>query len=139
MSEAEACVPGMSVVGSKTRVVIADDDADIRLLVEIAVRKAGLELVMAAANGDDAWEAIQTASPDLVILDVSMPGATGLELCRLIRATPALADIRIMLLSAAVDSASQQAGLSAGADLFTVKPFSPRALASHLAVLTVAA
>ena len=63
-------------------VVIADDDADMRMLVEIAVRKAGLALAAVATDGDEAWQFIREHKPDLIVLDVSMPGMSGLDVCR---------------------------------------------------------
>lgn len=125
----------MNQHASSIRVVIADDDADIRALVAIAVRKAGLELVDTSFDGDSAWRSILTFAPDLAVLDVSMPGMTGLEVCRLVRANDALRGIRIVLLSAAVDDASRQAGLDAGATEYLIKPFSPRELADRLSNL----
>ena len=117
------------------RVVIADDDRDIRALVSIAVRKAGLELVAATEDGDAALSAIREFGPDLAILDVSMPGKTGLELCRLVRADDAFSGIHLVLLSAAVDDHARAAGIDAGADEFLTKPFSPRELAAWLSEL----
>jgi DNA-binding response OmpR family regulator len=72
--------------------------------------------------------------PDLAILDISMPEKTGLEVCRELRADDSLGDLRILLLSASVDEASREVGLSSGADYFMIKPFSPRELAAWLAV-----
>ncbi|WP_213813869.1 response regulator transcription factor [Glaciihabitans sp. dw_435] len=115
------------------RVVVADDDSDIRALVAIAVKKAGMEVVAAAEDGDRAWDVVQETRPDLVILDVAMPGMTGIEVCRLIRADASLADVRVLLLSAAVDESSREAGIEAGANDYLGKPFSPRALVSWLA------
>jgi DNA-binding response OmpR family regulator len=122
----------VAVTEGRARVVIADDDPDIRALVSISVRKAGLELVAAAADGDQAWLALQEYHPDLAVLDVSMPGMTGLELCRLVRADTSLAGLRIVLLSAAADDQARAAGIEAGADEFFVKPFSPRDFAAWL-------
>lgn len=117
------------------RAVIADDDADIRALVSIAVRKAGIDLVAETDDGEGAWAAVQQFRPELVVLDVSMPGKSGLEVCTLIRADDALAGIRIVLLSAAVDDRARAAGFDAGADEFFVKPFSPRDLAARLSAI----
>lgn len=119
------------------RVVIADDDPDIRALVAIAVKRAGLELVEAASDGTAAWHALQVHRPDLAVLDVSMPGLTGLDVCRLARADDSLDGIHLVLLTAAVDDQSRSAGRAAGADDFFVKPFSPRALALALSALMV--
>lgn len=121
--------------GTGCRVVVADDDADIRALVSIAVGKSGMDLVVSVGDGDAALDAIRTHRPHMVVLDVSMPGKSGLELCRLIRADESLRETKIMLLSAGATDASRQAGLDAGADEYCVKPFSPRELAVRLAEL----
>lgn len=111
------------------RVVIADDDAAIRGLVEIAVRKAGAQVVAAVADGAAAVAAIREHRPDLAVLDVSMPGMSGLEACQQVRTDPRFATMPVVMLSAAVHPAAVQSGLAAGADLYLEKPFSPRALA----------
>ncbi len=114
------------------RVVIADDDADIRALVRISAIRAGLEVVAEAANGDEALAAIRLLVPELAILDVTMPGLTGLEICRLVRADSALDGVEVLLVSAAADETSIAAGMRAGAADYLSKPFSPRELASRL-------
>ena len=119
-----------------TRVIVADDDTDIGALVAIAVRKSGLTLVGQAADGIAAWDLIQKFRPDMVILDVAMPGLTGPEVCQLIRADASLSSMLILLLSAAVDDASQRAGIEAGADHYLIKPFSPRELVERLGSLS---
>jgi DNA-binding response OmpR family regulator len=121
------------------RVVIADDDPDIRALVTIAVKRAGLDLVDSCSDGTSAWESLQAHAPDVAILDVAMPGMTGLEVCRLVRADARLSGIRILMLSAAVADRSRQAGLVAGADEYFIKPFSPRLLAERLSLLATGA
>lgn len=115
--------------------VIADDDADIRALVSIAVRKAGLNLVAAAVDGDDAWAALQEFRPDLAVLDIAMPGMTGLEVCALARADASLDGMHIVMLSAAVDEQARAAGIAAGANEYFAKPFSPREFAKQLSAL----
>lgn len=119
-----------------TRVIVADDDPDISALVAIAVRKSGLTLVGQAPDGAAAWALIQQFRPDMVILDVAMPGLTGPEVCRLIRADKSLSTMLILLLSAAVDDVSQQVGIDAGADHYLIKPFSPRELVERLGSLS---
>ncbi len=126
----------MSEVLEPRRVVIADDDADMRMLVEIAVRKAGLTLAAVAADGTEAWQAIQDHRPDLIVLDVSMPGMSGLDVCRLVRGDESLSEIPVLILSAGVSGASREAGTSAGADDFMPKPFSPKLLAEKLLLLS---
>lgn len=115
-------------------VVIADDDADIRSLVAIAVNKAGLQLLANVGDGAAALTAIQLHRPDLAILDVSMPEMTGVEVVRAIRADDGMGDVRVLLLSASVDEAARNVGLESGADYFFPKPFSPKDLAAWLAV-----
>jgi DNA-binding response OmpR family regulator len=117
-------------------VVIADDDADIRRLVTISAARAGLDLVAEVADGNDAMECIRQFIPDLAILDVSMPGRSGIEVCELVRADPLLVGVRILLLSASAGESSIAAGLAAGAADYLPKPFSPRELAARLAALS---
>jgi DNA-binding response OmpR family regulator len=118
-----------------TTVVIADDDPDIRLLVSIAVEKAGFDLVATTEDGNAAYAAIIKHLPDLVVLDVNMPYRSGLEVCRLIRKDIALVDTMVVILSAAVDEQSRDAGFEAGANHFLSKPFSPKELAKRLSDL----
>lgn len=115
-------------------VVIADDDADIRQLVTIAVRKAGLTIVAVASDGAEALDAIRTHHPDLAILDIAMPELSGIEVCRAVRADDSIGDVRIVLLSASVEEQAVEVGIAAGADYFLAKPFSPRDLVAWLAV-----
>jgi DNA-binding response OmpR family regulator len=108
--------------GERT-VLIADDEASIRRLVTAGL--AGAERrVVEAADGDRAWELIERERPHVALLDVQMPGRTGVELTRLIRATAALAGTRIILLSAKAQVADVALGLAAGADRYITKPFS---------------
>jgi DNA-binding response OmpR family regulator len=121
------------------RVVAADDDDDIRALVAIAVERAGLNLVASVADGNAAWDVIQETLPELAILDVSMPGKSGLDLCRLIRSDPRLSHTLILLLSASVTEWSQQSGFEVGANEYLMKPFSPRDLAARLSDIAAGA
>ncbi|MEP6842512.1 MAG: response regulator [Pseudolysinimonas sp.] len=116
-------------------VVIADDDPDIRELVRISATKAGLTVVADVDDGTAAWLAIQDHLPDFAILDVSMPGLTGIEVCGFSREADALAAMHIILLSAAADESSRQRGIDAGADDYLVKPFSPRELVLRLTAI----
>jgi len=120
------------------RVVIADDDPDIRTLVSIAVRRAGLNLVADVGAGDTALVALREHKPDIAILDVSMPGLTGIEVIAELSVDEQLRGIRVFLLSAAVTEAARQAGIDAGAEDYFFKPFSPRELALRLTALVPA-
>ncbi|MFZ2963896.1 MAG: response regulator [Rhodoglobus sp.] len=116
-------------------VIVADDDADIRTLIAIAIERSGLELIDELSEGDSAWEAIEAFKPDMVVLDVAMPGKTGLEITRLIRADASVSGIPVILLSAGVGDDSREAGLAAGATEYLTKPFSPRELAATISAL----
>lgn len=121
------------LIAGPKRAVIADDDADIRALVSIAVRRAGLEVVAEESDGVAALEAVRRLQPDLAILDVSMPAMSGLEVCRSVRAESSLDGVRLVLLSAGAEDRSRSIGLAAGADDYLIKPFSPKVLATALA------
>jgi len=116
-------------------VVIADDDPDILVLTTLAVKRAGLELLASAPDGTSALAAIREHRPDIALLDVSMPGLTGLEVTRAIREDDELAASTVFLLSAAVDQTAVDAGFAAGADAYMTKPFSPRTLAAQIVAL----
>ena len=116
------------------RLVVADDDDDIRGLVVFALERRGY-VVHAAASGDVALELARTVGPDLVLLDVMMPGLTGLQVAHALRADPATAGIPILILSAQGQATEIQAGLASGAWAYVVKPFQPRELGERVAAM----
>jgi CheY-like chemotaxis protein len=126
-------------VDAPVRVLVADDEEDIRLLVCLAVRKAGCTVVADAADGAEALRAAREQRPDLVVLDVSMPGATGLEVCAALRADPLTAGCRVLLLSAGASPDDVARGLAAGADAYLPKPFTVAGLVAQVRELTAAA
>lgn len=113
--------PGIQIV--KT-VVIADDEASMRLLVHATIESDDYK-VIEAADGNQAWTLIQQFKPALVLLDVQMPGRSGLEILRSIRADPGLTGTRVILLTGTDHESDIEAGLMAGADFYLTKPFSP--------------
>jgi DNA-binding response OmpR family regulator len=119
------------------RVLVADDEDDIRALVCLAVTKAGGTVVRAVADGSAALAAARTDLPDLAVLDVSMPGATGLEVCSALRSDPATAGMRVLLLSANASLDDVARGLAAGADAYLAKPFQISGLVHQVRALTV--
>jgi DNA-binding response OmpR family regulator len=123
-------------VDAPARVLVADDEEDIRLLVTLAVRKAGCSVVASVADGAQALAGARAELPDLVVLDVSMPGATGLEVCTALRAEPATAGCRVLLLSAGASPDDVAAGLAAGADAYLPKPFTVAGLVAQVRLLT---
>ena len=118
------------------RVLVGDDEDDIRDLVCLAVVKAGCTVVRAVADGATALIAARADLPDLAILDVSMPGATGLQVCEALRSDPATSDMRILLLSAGASTDDIARGLAAGADAYLPKPFGIAALVQEIRALT---
>jgi DNA-binding response OmpR family regulator len=121
---------------SPVRVLVADDEDDIRALVCLAVTKAGCTVTSSVADGSTALATARADVPDLVVLDVSMPGATGLEVCAALRADPATQGIRILLLSAGAFLEDVARGLAAGADAYLAKPFGVAGLVHQVRALT---
>ena len=118
------------------RVLVADDEDDIRALVCLAVGKAGGTVVASVSDGTAALEAANADVPHLAVLDVSMPGATGLEVCSALRADPRTSGIRILLLSAGASLDDVARGLAAGADAYLAKPFQVSGLVHQVRALT---
>jgi CheY-like chemotaxis protein len=115
----------------KQYVLIADDEPSMRLLVTATISSERLG-VLEAADGHEAWEQIQLHRPDLVLLDVQMPGLTGLEVARRLRADPTFDGIKIVMLTSKAQTTDIEAGLAAGADLYLTKPFSPISLLTYV-------
>ncbi|MCZ2810059.1 response regulator [Modestobacter sp. VKM Ac-2979] len=118
------------------RVLVADDEDDIRHLVALAVGKAGCTMVAAVADGAQALAVARAERPDLVVLDVSMPEATGLEVCLALRADPGTADCQVLLLSAGASPDDVARGLATGADAYLPKPFTVAGLVRQIRLLT---
>ncbi len=112
-------------------VVLAEDDVDIRDLVQLVLEGLDLE-VRAVGNGADALAACRASAPRLLLLDITMPGMNGLEVCRAVRQDPQLKDIPIILMTARAQSSDVAAGLDAGADAYIIKPFGPIELREHV-------
>jgi two-component system phosphate regulon response regulator PhoB len=112
-------------------VLLAEDDADIRDLVTFTLREAGYE-VRAFEDGLSALASARDNRPDLAVLDIMMPGMSGLDACRELRADPATSEVPIILLTARAQEPDIETGFAVGADDYIVKPFSPRELASRV-------
>jgi DNA-binding response OmpR family regulator len=115
-------------------ILVVEDDRDIAELVAHALRKAGYRASI-AASGTAALARIRETPPDLVVLDVMLPGMDGLQVCRALRADAATAAIPIIMLTARAEEADRIEGLELGADDYVTKPFSPRELAARVAAL----
>ncbi len=108
------------------RILVADDDADIRDLVEFKLSQAGYT-VHAVPDGMAAWDAFRADPPDLVVLDVMMPGLSGFDVLRNIRESEHR-EVAVLLLSAKSRDSDVDTGFAVGADDYVIKPFSPREL-----------
>jgi DNA-binding response OmpR family regulator len=115
-------------------VLLAEDDADIRFLVTFKLERAGHE-VRGFGDGVSALADAREHPPDLAVLDVMMPGMSGLDVCRELRRDPATAAVPVIFLSACAEQADIAAGFAAGADDYIVKPFSPREFATRVSAL----
>lgn len=115
-------------------VVAADDDPDILNLVTLRLEWAGYH-VLRARDGEEALALASEHLPDLVLLDVSMPKLTGLEVARRLRELPEFAATPILLLTARAGESDRIAGLEAGATAYLTKPFSPHELNARVGEL----
>ena len=116
------------------RILVADDDIDIRELVEFKLASLGHQIT-AVADGRAAVDACRAERPDLAVLDVMMPGVSGLDAIRAIRADPGLAGLPVILLTARAQESDVENGFDSGADDYITKPFSPRELAARVEAL----
>lgn len=108
------------------RILVVEDEPDIVEVVSYNLKQAGLE-VDSVENGETALERVEDSKPDLIILDLMLPGIDGLEVCRLLKQSPAK-DIPVMMLTAKAEEVDRIVGLELGADDYVIKPFSPREL-----------
>lgn len=111
--------------------LIVDDEPNILLSLQIFMRKAGFE-VRTANTGEEALAEIARQPPDLVLLDVMMPGIDGFEVCQTIRADPKLAGVRIIFVTAKARAIEREKGLALGADDYVVKPFQMQDLLARI-------
>ena len=103
-------------------ILCADDDEDILALVSLRLERAGFRVIR-AVDGEAALEAVGVHRPVLAVLDVMMPKQTGYEVLAALRADPANAGLKVILLSARVQEADVERGIDAGADAYLAKPF----------------
>ncbi|CCI53451.1 MtrAB system response regulator MtrA [Nostocoides jenkinsii] len=112
----------------KSRVLIVDDDLALAEMLGIVMRSEGLDVVH-VADGASALAAFREAKPDLVLLDVMLPGLDGIQVCRRIRAE---SGVPIVMLTARTDTVDVVVGLESGADDYVVKPFKPAELVARV-------
>src|SRR5512142_2364773 len=117
-----------------SRILVVEDDADIADLIAHLLRKAGHEAEQ-ARTGTDGLARARAAMPDLIVLDVMLPGMDGMQVCRALRQDDATARVPILMLTARSEEADRVGGLELGADDYVTKPFSPRELVARVAAL----
>jgi CheY-like chemotaxis protein len=120
------------------RVLLVDDDAALRTLYRFNLEASGMEVVE-APDGESALERVRERLPDVVLLDVMMPGIDGWEVARRLASDPLTARVPIIFITALADDASREQGVNSGAIGYLVKPFNPVQLASEIEALLAAA
>ncbi|MFZ5432414.1 MAG: response regulator [Calditrichota bacterium] len=119
---------------SKANVLVVDDEEDILEIVRYNLSKEGYD-VACVTSGEKALAEIQAHPPDIIILDLMLPGIDGLDLCKRIKSLPDSAGIPIIMLTARAEEADVVTGLELGADDYVTKPFSPRVLSARVKAL----
>ena len=119
---------------SSTRILVVDDEADINTILTVTLRRAGYE-VTSAADGVEAVEAVHRQAPDLILLDVMMPRADGLEALRRIREHGPTAQVPVIMLTAKAALTDKMKGFERGADDYVAKPFEPAEILARVQAL----
>lgn len=117
-----------------SRILVVEDDPDIAELIRHYLERAS-HRVDVLAHGNDAVSRVREQRPDLVILDLMLPGVDGLEICRLLRANPATADVPVMMVTARAEESDRIVGLELGADDYITKPFSAKEVVARVNAL----
>ena len=118
----------------KVRILIVEDEPSLTQVLSYNLQREGYEVVV-VHDGRDGLRKAQTLLPDLIILDLMLPGLSGLEICRELRASGQTASIPIMMLTAKAEETDQVVGFTMGADDYVTKPFSVRVLLQRVKVL----
>ena len=109
------------------KILIADDEASLRFLIHETIADPALQ-VLEAQDGLEALQIARSQHPKMVLLDVAMPGLSGVEVCQQLKADPATRDIQVVMVTAFSQTKDREKALAAGADYFIIKPFSPTQL-----------
>ena len=131
MPSAEAATTSQVSRSPRQKVLIIEDDGDIRELIKFNLEQDGYA-VEEAATGAEGLDRIKRRQPDLVLLDLMLPGMPGLEICRVLRNAKETATLPILIVTAKGTEVDKVLGLEMGADDYVVKPFSPRELIARV-------
>lgn len=124
-------MPDVPSVPAGGRILVVDDEPHIRRVLSAVLGGRGYDVIM-ASDGAEALMELRAAPVDLVILDLMMPGANGLEILSVIRSDPARARTPVIILTAKGQDTDRDAALAGGADDFLTKPFSPKKLLARI-------
>lgn len=116
------------------KVLLVEDEDNIALALEFLIRRRGFDL-RRVATGPDALEALEAEIPDLVVLDVMLPGRSGYEIIQIIRDSDRLGHVKVLMMSASGGEVERRKGLALGADRFLTKPFDTRELTDEICTL----
>jgi len=116
----------------RTHILVVEDEADIANLIKHSLERGPEFVVTVATTGDAAMKALTDNSPDLMVLDLNLPGISGTDICRRVRGTARTAQLPIIMLTARTDEADRVSGLDLGADDYVTKPFSLRELGARI-------
>jgi len=116
---------------AKERLLLIEDDKDIQELLRYNLSKEGYQIVQ-AFTGEEGLKAARGKSPDLIILDLMLPGMDGLEVCKLLKKEPKTEGIPVVMLTAKGEESDVVAGLEIGAEDYVLKPFSPKVLIARI-------
>ena len=122
-------------MGASQKIAIVEDDETIRNLLLMTLRSAGFTRVTASARGDDGCETVLREKPDILLLDLMLPGLDGISLCRRLRSGKDVPNLGIIMLTARSESEDIVEGLDAGADDYITKPFSRSVLLARINAL----
>ena len=116
----------------RSRILVVEDEPDVAALIKHTLDRSGDIDVTIASTGEAALKSSSDRPPDLIILDLNLPGFDGLEVCRILRARTGFETVPIIMLTARATESDRVQGLDVGADDYMVKPFSPRELAARV-------
>jgi len=116
---------------AKENILVVEDEEDIQELITYNLTKEGYQVV-AVSSGEDAMTSVAKQPPDVILLDLMLPGADGLEVCRMLRNDVATRDIPIIMVTAKGEEADVVVGLELGADDYVTKPFSPKVMIARV-------
>ncbi|MGC8743894.1 MAG: response regulator [Verrucomicrobiia bacterium] len=119
---------------NKYKVLVIDDEPDVLELIEYNLTAAGFNVIK-ASEGNEAIKKAREQSPDLIVLDIMLPGIDGFEICKILKRDKTTASIPIIMLTAKAEEVDRIVGLELGADDYITKPFSPRELTLRIKTL----